>query len=105
RDRDALARYSGVDTALPRMLMVGVGALGSKLATHLARTAAPEMDFVDPDVLVEHNLARHDLRRVHVGLSKAEALLDELTRMIPDFRRSALPMRLQDAYWTKTLSL
>jgi len=63
------------------------------------------MDFVDPDVLVEHNLARHDLRRVHVGLSKAEALLDELTRMIPDFRGSALPMRLQDAYWTKSLSL
>ncbi len=96
-DSDALARYSGTETQLPRTLLIGGGAMGSKLATHLGRTCVTEMDVVDPDVFIEHNLGRHDLRRVHVGLSKAEALIDELSRMTNDFHGSAYVMTLQKA--------
>lgn len=103
-DRRALARYSGSDAELPRTLLVGAGALGSKLGTHLVRTVVIEMDVVDPDVFVEHNLARHDLRRAHVGLPKSEALIDELVRMTRDFTGTPHFMTLQEAIWRKRIS-
>jgi proteasome lid subunit RPN8/RPN11 len=95
-DSGALRTYSGSESTLPRSLLVGGGALGSKLATHLVRTGAAEIDIVDPDIFLEHNLARHDLRRVHVGLPKAATLIDELSRMTRDFKGTAHIMTLED---------
>lgn len=100
----AVAQYSGSDRQLPRTLMVGAGTFGSKLATQLVRTAVAAMDVVDPDVLLEHNLARHDLRRVHVGLSKAEALMDELSRLVTDFQGMAYSTTIQEALRTGTIA-
>jgi proteasome lid subunit RPN8/RPN11 len=93
---EGLRRYSGAKSPLPRSLLVGGGALGSKLATHLVRAGLSEMDVADPDIFLEHNLARHDLRRVHVGLSKSVALVDELSRMSRDFKGTGHFMSLED---------
>lgn len=93
---EAIRRYAGSKTGLPRSLLVGAGALGSKLATHLVRSGTTQLDVVDPDLLLEHNLARHDLRRVHVGLPKAEAVIDELSRMSRDFEGNAYVSSVED---------
>lgn len=101
---DSLRKLSGVTTSLGRCLLVGGGALGSKVGTHIARTAGATVDVVDPDVFLEHNLARHDLRRVHVGLSKAEGLADELRRMIPGSDARGVRSTLQEAIWNEHIS-
>lgn len=98
-DRESLRRFNGVLAELPRSLLVGAGALGSKLGTHLVRTTGVDLDIVDHDVFVDHNLARHDLRRIHVGLNKAEGLSDELTRLLPSFMGRGHAMTLQQAIW------
>lgn len=98
-DKRSIRRMSGVTESLPRSLLVGAGALGSKLGTHLVRTTGVDLDIVDPDILLEHNLVRHDLRRIHVGLSKAEGLADELQRMVTDFGGTGQTRMLQEALW------
>lgn len=95
-ESQAVRRYAGSESQLPRILTVGAGALGSKLAAHLVRVGATRLDVIDPDLLLEHNLARHDLRRVHVGLPKASALIDELSRMVRDFEGTAYVSTIED---------
>lgn len=95
-ESEAVRRYAGSETQLPRSLTVGAGALGSKLVTHLVRVGTTRLDVVDPDLLLEHNLARHDLRRVHVGLPKASALIDELSRMVLDYEGTAYVSTIED---------
>lgn len=52
--RDQLVRLSG-SRPVPPLLVVGAGALGSRMATHLARCGISRMDIVDPDIFLEHN--------------------------------------------------
>jgi hypothetical protein len=59
---------------------VGVGALGSQVVTTLARMGYGPWTFIDHDVLLPHNLARHALPGFAVGYAKADAL----ARLIAD---------------------
>lgn len=52
--------------------IVGLGSLGSKVATSLARSGARTIIAVDGDVFLPENIARHDGDYSHVGLMKAE---------------------------------
>lgn len=101
---ESLKGLSGASTALGRCLLVGGGALGSKFGTNFVRATGSDLDVVDPDIFLEHNLARHDLRRVHVGLSKAEGLADELRRMVPGSTSLGVRSTLQQALWGDRIS-
>jgi len=57
-----------------RILLLGCGAVGSKLALHLARSGQGAMTLVDFDDLSPHNLVRHSLFYESLGRNKAEAL-------------------------------
>ena len=61
--------------------IIGCGALGSKLALHLARSGELPSVLVDQTSLTPHHLVRHGLTARHVGANKASALRDELKEM------------------------
>lgn len=72
----------------PRMLIVGCGALGSKLVMHLARAGLTNMTLVDHDSLWPHNLVRHSLLAHGLGKNKADALCEEIAHMYGGQRKA-----------------
>ena len=61
----------------------GCGALGSAAAELLARGGVKRMDLFDPDLITFGNLCRHTLDGSSVGLNKAIALAERLSRANP----------------------
>lgn len=57
-----------------RIVILGVGALGSSIAELLARSGCREITVVDPDVLHIGNIVRHSLTATDVGQAKAVAV-------------------------------
>jgi hypothetical protein len=64
-------------------LIVGCGALGSKIIMHLARSGVTNYLLADPDELSPHNLVRHVLLGNSEGLGKASALKKEIAAIYP----------------------
>ncbi|MCQ3018898.1 Mov34/MPN/PAD-1 family protein [Pseudomonas tremae] len=62
------------DTATFKGVLAGVGALGGMLADIWARLAWGTWTYVDPDLLLPHNLVRHVASDRFVGLRKADVL-------------------------------
>lgn len=60
---ELLSSVSGfaVPTNRPKVVMLGCGSLGSKLALHLGRAGLGNITFVDNEVISPHNSARHAL--------------------------------------------
>lgn len=69
-----------------RLVVLGVGALGSPVVEHLARAGIGRIDLVDADVLSTANVGRHLLGVDDVGHPKAEAIARRLTLMHPATR-------------------
>lgn len=53
---------------------IGVGTLGSQIANNCIRAGYGKWTFLDSDILLPHNLARHTLTAQHIGLNKAESM-------------------------------
>ena len=97
---DPLLNFSPLDTSKAqelsgtkalgntRMLIVGCGALGSKLVMHMARAGLTNMTLVDHDSLWPHNLVRHSLLANSLGKNKADALREEIARMYGGQRKA-----------------
>lgn len=58
--------------------VIGLGALGSTIVMNLARQGIGSWVFVDNDILLPHNLARHALSGMLVGFPKSEAMQKSL---------------------------
>ena len=71
------------DEAAEPTVAFGAGALGSKVLSHLAREGSVALKIVDSARISPHNLVRHALGGRAIGLSKAEALKDELLKLYP----------------------
>lgn len=73
--RVAAAKLSGLDAPdNKKIVLVGVGALGSHLLLNAIRAGFGQWTLVDNDRLLPHNLARHALDGRAVGHFKAECL-------------------------------
>jgi len=71
--------------AMPRVLVVGAGGLGSPLLRLLARSAVSHVTIVDDDVVDESNLHRQTLYcSGDVGRSKLDAAADVLRGLSPN---------------------
>lgn len=79
-------QLSGVPDEMddPRLFLIGVGALGSKVALHLGRAGITHITTVDKGFLSPHNLVRHALLPDSVGRSKAERLKEEVEAIFRD---------------------
>lgn len=69
--------------ASTRVTVVGVGAIGSRVAEGLAQAGVGALELVDHDTLEAGNLTRHTAGMRHVGQLKAEALIDQLADRAP----------------------
>lgn len=76
--------YEAVRAA--RVGVAGLGGLGSHIACALARTDVGHLHLVDFDVVEPSNLNRQCYRIRHLGLSKTQALAEELHDLNPDVR-------------------
>lgn len=79
--RSSAAAASGVEPDVTRIVAVGVGSLGSQVAMTLVRSGFGRWTFVDDDVVLPHNLARHSVTRAGVGHTKAICLAVEAGRI------------------------
>lgn len=84
----------------PRTLLVGCGALGSKIALHLARAGMTRYRLIDHRQLGAHNMVRHGLLASRIGQNKAVALAEEIRDLFPhergDVNVLAMPRDLLD---------
>lgn len=64
-----------------KILIVGAGALGSKIIFHLARNGYTNLTIIDNDILSPHNLVRHALVTDSIGKNKAEEIVSKLNNM------------------------
>lgn len=74
-------RYSGVTNAGPNGALAGLGALGSAIANIWARQGWGRWTYIDPDLLMPHNLARHSGYESFVGWPKVDAVR-QVNRML-----------------------
>lgn len=63
--------------------IVGIGSIGSKIATSLARSGVGRFLLIDDDILMPGNLVRHDLDWRTVGAHKLDGLADRLLHINP----------------------
>lgn len=83
--------------AAKRVIVVGVGSVGSQIAEQLADTGVGHLRFVDDDLLDETNLARHALTRAYLGMNKAEGMTLYLADEIPTLQTEAIPRKVDDS--------
>jgi len=91
-DQPQASELSG-KTALPprRIVQIGAGTIGSLAAESLVREGfGLHWTFIDPDYLLPHNLARHDLTVIDVGIPKALALANRIIALRADVRAGAI---------------
>jgi len=83
-DRQLAQEASGHSLQEPplKILQIGAGALGSQIALTAARGGIGQWTIVDPDHLLPHNLARHALSKLEVGMLKAEAIASEISSFL-----------------------
>jgi tRNA A37 threonylcarbamoyladenosine dehydratase len=83
---EQFARIAGhVDFPLlqdKRVVIVGVGAVGSPIAAYLANSTVGFLRLIDPDILDIENPYRHALPVEYLGCNKAEALADYLSKQV-----------------------
>lgn len=75
---------SGYNADITSMtLVVGLGALGSRVALHLLKSGTINMVVCDHDKFLSHNFVRHPLSARHVHVNKAKAFEKEATALYP----------------------
>ncbi len=81
-----------------RVLVVGVGGLGSPAAFYLTAAGIGTIDLADPDPVTLSNLQRQILHAVHdFGRPKVDSASEKLRALNPDCRIVTHPVRLTTA--------
>ena len=57
-----------------QLVQIGVGALGSQIANNCIRSGYGKWTYIDPDIILPHNLSRHCLEKRHIGKNKATSM-------------------------------
>jgi molybdopterin/thiamine biosynthesis adenylyltransferase len=79
-----------------RVLVAGLGNIGSPLPALLARTGAGLVRLIDRDRVEEKNLAAQDYRPADVGRFKADVHAERLRELFPGCRAESYPVDLED---------
>lgn len=77
-----------------RVLLFGAGSIGGAAAESLASYGAGQINIVDPDRLLFHNVPRHVLTTKHVGMAKVDALKRTLRDAWPECNVTPSPIDL-----------
>jgi adenylyltransferase/sulfurtransferase len=114
---DQLLRYGrqillpGVDVAgqerlaASRVLILGLGGLGSPAALYLAGAGVGELVLVDDDAVEISNLQRQIAHETaDVGTPKAESAARHIAELNPEITTRAIPRRLDEAELTEAVA-
>lgn len=80
------------DDELGRVLLFGVGALGSKIGLHLGRSGCTAITPVDHATISPHNMVRYSLLGNQIGQNKAVALRRSIEGIFEDIPESLAPL-------------
>jgi integrative and conjugative element protein (TIGR02256 family) len=110
--RSLAAAANGMAPDAKRITAVGIGALGSQIIGTLVRGGYGHWRFIDDDMFLPHNVARHELPHSAVGLTKVTALTQWVNTILaepvaevgivanlldPDDRREAVENALRES--------
>lgn len=85
RPAEREARVPGLGgLATKKVVFIGCGSMGSKIAVALTQTGLIPYCLVDPDIFKPENAVRHELGPDHFGALKVKALADRLIHVNPD---------------------
>ena len=79
-----------------KVLIVGVGALGSTIAEMLVRAGITCIGLIDNDKLKVGNLVRHTLTINDIGKAKVTSLIERLSNLSPFANISGIEQKLQE---------
>jgi len=96
RQKLAISEENQRGLASAKVLTVGVGGVGWKIAVDLALMGVGQIDLVDPDKIEESNLSRIPLPKSSVGKPKAEQLKELLESMKLGIVCNAYPIKIQN---------
>ncbi|MFF2533775.1 ThiF family adenylyltransferase [Brevibacillus sp. NPDC058079] len=82
--KDLASSLSGINNKDIGIVLIGTGALGSQVLLNMARMGYGSWTLVDNDFLLPHNLARHGLHSIYVGVNKAVALQQYVSTLLND---------------------
>ncbi|HLP56585.1 MAG TPA: ThiF family adenylyltransferase [Fluviicola sp.] len=84
-DKKLISKRGGAEEDLDtkKILLVGAGSVGSKLAYEIVKLGIGELTIIDDDDLEESNLYRHELGASSLHLNKAKAIATLLNREFP----------------------
>lgn len=68
---------------LARVVVLGLGGLGSSIAIMLARTGVGTLHLIDFDIVEPSNLNRQQYKIKHLGMLKTKALSNEISEINP----------------------
>lgn len=80
---DFLTKRVGGQSLSASIGVVGLGAVGSRVAEHLTLAGVQYLTLIDHDELTANNLGRHVLDRRDIGKMKATALAERLRQRMP----------------------
>jgi hypothetical protein len=91
---EAAREISGISEQdnVGRILLLGAGALGSKIGLHFGRSGHTAMTPVDNDILSPHNFVRHALLPDQTGLNKAKALTSSIYSIFENIAKESAPL-------------
>lgn len=93
---DYLTRRVGQRSMKRHIAVIGVGAVGSRVAEHLALSGIEHLTLVDPDAMSANNLGRHVLSRDFLGLNKAICMALHLRKRMPGIEVAHYPTTMQE---------
>ena len=71
--KDRAAELSGAEASRSHHVAIGLGTLGSQVQTNLAKMGCGQWTLIDKDVLLPHNVPRHQLGGIFVGCAKSDS--------------------------------
>lgn len=92
-----------IPLANKRVLIVGLGSLGSPMAMELAKAGVAELDLVDHDVVSVGNTVRWALGWAAFGEFKSHALAHEIIRQYPYTKVTPYHISVGEAYAPESL--
>ena len=86
-----------------RVLIAGIGSVGSRIAEDLVRSGLGAIVLVDPDFVEPANLPRSVYRLDDVGQTKCESLTRRLKSINPDLPIFQIPDGISEVRWGRAL--
>lgn len=71
---DTAAMLNGIEPSAQKITAIGMGTIGSQVASNLFRAGYGRWTLIDDDTLLPHNCARHFLGNWALGINKATAM-------------------------------